>query len=57
MMDMLKQIPTVVAHGEVEGAVEATLLLTQSAHLMVPCSTNGTKTNGGDGIWQSASTC
>lgn len=45
MMDVFKQVTTVVAHREVEGAVEAPLLLTQSAHLMVPCSINDTKTN------------
>lgn len=36
MVDMFKQITTVIAYGEVERAVEAALLLTQEAHLMVP---------------------
>lgn len=36
IVDLFKQITTVIAHREVKGAVEATLLLTQEAHLMVP---------------------
>lgn len=36
MVDMFKQITTVIAHRKVKGTVEATLLLTQKAHLMVP---------------------
>lgn len=56
MMDVFKKIATVVAHREVEGAVEAPLLLTQSAHLMVPCSVNDTRTNRNISIWQSRST-
>lgn len=52
-MDVFKQIATVVAHWEVEGAVEAALLLTQAAHLMVPCSINDTRTNLSVSIWQS----
>lgn len=51
-MDVLKQIAAVVAHREVKGAVEAPLLLAQSAHLMVPCSRSDTKTNRSISIWQ-----
>lgn len=43
MMDVFEQITAVVAHGEVKGAVEALLLLTKAAHLMVPCSTKDTQ--------------
>lgn len=35
MVDVFKQIATVIAHREVKGAVEAALLLTQATHLMV----------------------
>ena len=43
---MFKQIATVIAHGQVEGAVEAALLLTQLTHLMVPWSTDDTQYSG-----------
>lgn len=35
MVDVFKQIATVIAHREVKGAVKAALLLTQATHLMV----------------------
>jgi len=35
-VDVLEQVAAVVAHGQVEGAVEAALLLTQPTHLVVP---------------------
>lgn len=40
---MFKQIPTVIAHRQVKGAVEAALLLTQDTHLMVPWITYDTQ--------------